>query len=239
MPRRRVVLEVRHARWGQPGLIVVQVSAFRVLRRCLCALAVVVLWPAPWALAQAHAQASAPAAPAAAATSAEALASADVAALRLVPLELISLELGVSVTNSAFDGVVGRTRGFSLATQASGALVLKAEGEPFQSVLGAAVTTFPFDPSVPGWQVRAPAGTLQIRLNARFEDADNRRAFAWSGLTLCRTGVQGCSLFPLASSAQVCQLLASGQFKADSARRAKALQAINSVNAQSIACGAS
>lgn len=160
----------------------------------------------------------------------------DLAALRLVPLELVGLEMGVSVNTGAADVAVGRTRGFSLAAQPSGALRLQAEGEPFQSVLGGTAALLNHDAAAAAWLVQTPQGSVKVQVNARFADSGSGQALPWSGVTLCRTGSASCALFLLATPDQVCRLLATGNFQADPARRQQALQALNSINAQAITC---
>jgi hypothetical protein len=166
-------------------------------------------------------------------------ATPDVADLRLVPLEMVGIELGGGVSNGALDAVVGRTQGFSILAQPAGTLRLQARGEPFQSLLGGESSLFVFDPAIQGWQARTDAGTVQIRLNATFADPQSNRAIPWSGLTICRATTQQCSVFFLAKAEQVCKLMNSGTFKADPARRQQALQALNAINAKGIECAAS
>jgi hypothetical protein len=162
-----------------------------------------------------------------------------VADLRLVPVELIGIELGASVVNSALDTVVGRTQGFALREQPAGALRLEARGEPFRSVLGAESSVFVFDAAIQGWQARTDAGTVQIRLNTSFDDPQSNRSIPWSGLTICRANTQQCSVFFLAKTDQVCRLMNTGTFKAEPTRRQQALQALNAINAKGIECAAS
>ena len=160
----------------------------------------------------------------------------DVAALRLVPLELVGLEMGATVNTGVTDVAVGRTRGFSLVAQPSGALRLQAEGEPFQSVLGGTAAVFNYDAAAAAWMLQTPQGSVKVQVNARFADSGSGQALPWSGVTLCRTGAPSCALFLLATSEQVCRLLASGNFQADPARRQQALQALNLINAQAVTC---
>ncbi|MEI6029127.1 MAG: hypothetical protein WCT47_20820 [Betaproteobacteria bacterium] len=162
----------------------------------------------------------------------------DPSALRLVPLELVGLEMGATVNTGVTDVAVGRTRGFSLSAQPSGALRLQAEGEPFQSVLGGTAALFNYDAAAAAWLLQTPQGSVKVQVNARFADADagSGQALLWSGVTLCRTGSPSCALFLLATSEQVCRLLASGNFQADPARRQQALQALNLINAQAVTC---
>ncbi len=165
--------------------------------------------------------------------------TSEVADLRLVPVELIGIELGASVVNSALDTVVGRTQGFALREQPAGALRLEARGEPFRSVLGAESSVFVFDAAIQGWQARTDAGTVQIRLNTSFDDPQSNRSIPWSGLTICRANTQQCSVFFLAKTDQVCRLMNTGTFKAEPTRRQQALQALNAINAKGIECAAS
>jgi hypothetical protein len=160
----------------------------------------------------------------------------DVASLRLVPLELVGLEMGATVNTGVTDVAVGRTRGFSLLAQPSGALRLQAEGEPFQSVLGGTAAVFSYDAAAAAWLLPTPQGSVKVQVNARFADAGSGQAMPWSGVTLCRAGSTSCALFLLATSEQVCRLLASGNFQADPARRQQALQALNLINAQAVTC---
>jgi hypothetical protein len=165
--------------------------------------------------------------------------TSEVADLRLVPVELIGIELGASVVNSALDTVVGRTQGFALREQPAGALRLEARGEPFEPLLGGQSSVFVFDPAIQGWQARTDAGTVQIRLNTAFADPQSNRSIPWSGLTVCRAATQQCSVFFLAKADQVCRLMNSGNFKAEPTRRQQALQALNAINAKGIECAAS
>ena len=160
----------------------------------------------------------------------------DLAALRLVPLELVGLEMGVTVNTGAADVAVGRTRGFSLSAQPAGALRLQAEGEPFQSVLGGTAAVFNYDAAAAGWLLQTPQGSVKVQVNARFADSGSGQALPWSGVTLCRTGAPSCVLFLLATNEQVCRLLSTGNFQADPARRQQALQALNLINAQAVTC---
>jgi hypothetical protein len=160
----------------------------------------------------------------------------DVASLRLVPLELVGLEMGVTVNTGASDVAVGRTRGFALSAQPAGALRLQAEGEPFQSVLGGTTALFSYDAAAAAWLLQTPQGSVMVQVNARFAESGSGQALPWSGVTLCRTGSASCALFLLATNEQVCRLLASGNFQADPARRQQALQALNSINAQAVTC---
>ena len=84
----------------------------------------------------------------------------DPSALRLVPLELVGLEMGVAVNTGAADVAVGRTRGFSLSAQPAGALRMQAEGEPFQSVLGGTAAVFNYDAAAAGWLLQTPQGSV-------------------------------------------------------------------------------
>lgn len=160
----------------------------------------------------------------------------DLAALLLVPLELVGLEMGVTVNTGAADVAVGRTRGFLLSAQPSGALRLQAEGEPFQSVLGGTTALFNYDAAAAAWLLQTPQGSVKVQVNARFAESGSRQALPWSGVTLCRTGSPSCALFLLATNEQVCRLLSTGNFQADPARRQQALQALNSINAQAVTC---
>lgn len=160
----------------------------------------------------------------------------DFAALRLVPLELVGLEMGVTVNTGAADVAIGRTRGFSLSAQPAGALRMQAEGEPFQSVLGGTAALFNFDAAAAGWLLQTPQGSVKVQVNARFADSGSGQALPWSGVTLCRTGAPSCALFLLATNEQVCRLLSTGNFQADPARRQQALQALNLINAQAVTC---
>ena len=160
----------------------------------------------------------------------------DPSALRLVPLELVGLEMGVAVNTGAADVAVGRTRGFALSAQPAGALRMQAEGEPFQSVLGGAAAVFNYDAAAAGWLLQTPQGSVKVQVNARFADSGSGQALPWSGVTLCRTGAPSCALFLLATNEQVCRLLSSGNFQADPARRQQALQALNLINAQAVTC---
>jgi hypothetical protein len=160
----------------------------------------------------------------------------DPSALRLVPLELVGLEMGVTVNTGAADVAVGRTRGFSLSPQPAGALRMQAEGEPFQSVLGGTAALFNFDAAAAGWLLQTPQGSVKVQVNARFADSGSGQALPWSGVTLCRTGAPSCALFLLATNEQVCRLLSTGNFQADPARRQQALQALNLINAQAVTC---
>lgn len=160
----------------------------------------------------------------------------DPSALRLVPLELVGLEMGAAVNPGAADVAVGRTRGFSLSAQPAGALRMQAEGEPFQSVLGGTAAVFNYDAAAAGWLLQTPQGSVKVQVNARFSDSGSGQALPWSGVTLCRTGAPSCALFLLATNEQVCRLLATGNFQADPARRQQALQALNLINAQAVTC---
>lgn len=160
----------------------------------------------------------------------------DPSALRLVPLELVGLEMGVTVNTGSADVAVGRTRGFSLSAQPAGALRMQAEGEPFQSVLGSTAAVFNYDAAAAGWLLQTPQGSVKVQVNARFADAGSGQALPWSGVTLCRTGAPSCALFLLATNEQVCRLLSTGNFQADPARRQQALQALNLINAQAVTC---
>ena len=160
----------------------------------------------------------------------------DPSALRLVPLELVGLEMGVTVNTGSADVAVGRTRGFSLSAQPAGALRMQAEGEPFQSVLGGTAAVFNYDAAAAGWLLQTPQGSVKVQVNARFADSGSGQALPWSGVTLCRTGAPSCALFLLATNEQVCRLLATGNFQADPARRQQALQALNLINAQAVTC---
>lgn len=174
--------------------------------------------------------------PLAASANAAAGPTQDPSTLRLVPLELVGLEMGVSVNTGAADVAVGRTRGFSLSAQPSGALRLQAEGEPFQSVLGGTAALLNHDAAAAAWLVQTLQGSVKVQVNARFADSGSGQALPWSGVTLCRAGSASCALFLLATPDQVCRLLATGNFQADPARRQQALQALNSINAQAITC---
>ena len=160
----------------------------------------------------------------------------DPSALRLVPLELVGLEMGVAVNTGAADVAVGRTRGFSLSAQPAGALRMQAEGEPFQSVLGGTAALFSYDAAAAAWLMQTPQGSVKVQVNARFADSGSGQALPWSGVTLCRTGSPSCALFLLATNEQVCRLLSTGNFQADPARRQQALQALNLINAQGVTC---
>lgn len=160
----------------------------------------------------------------------------DPSTLRLVPLELVGLEMGVTVNTGAADVAVGRTRGFSLSAQPAGALRMQAEGEPFQSVLGGTAAVFNYDAAAAGWLLQTSQGSVKVQVNARFADSGSGQALPWSGVTLCRTGAPSCALFLLATNEQVCRLLSTGNFQADPARRQQALQALNLINAQAVTC---
>ena len=160
----------------------------------------------------------------------------DPSALRLVPLELVGLEMGVTLNTGSADVAIGRTRGFSLSAQPAGALRMQAEGEPFQSVLGGTAAVFNYDAAAAGWLLQTPQGSVKVQVNARFADSGSGQALPWSGVTLCRTGAPSCALFLLATNEQVCRLLSTGNFQADPARRQQALQALNLINAQAVTC---
>lgn len=160
-----------------------------------------------------------------------------IAALRLIPLGMP--DVGANVEEQWISLI--NTTGFSLARQSDGAIVFRATGEPFQSILGSTPRSVPFVSSRNSWEYTGPSNQkLRIKVNISvpkqlFNPDLGPNAGAYNGassMQLCDSA-GSCVYYFMFSPAQLCSpdwqaMVSLGT--ADAGARNRFYTALNTIN---------